>query len=36
LVTLDFHYIEVVYTADAPGKIHRQFLAALPHGRVIG
>jgi hypothetical protein len=36
LVTPDFHYIEVVFTADARGKIHRQFLAALPDGHVIG
>jgi hypothetical protein len=36
LVALEFHYIEVVFTADARGKIHRQFLAALPDLDVVG
>jgi hypothetical protein len=36
LVAPVFHYIEVVFTANARGKIHRQFLAALPDPYVIG
>jgi hypothetical protein len=36
LVALEFHYIEIVFTADARGKIHRHFLAALPDLNVVG
>jgi hypothetical protein len=36
LVAPKFHYVEVVLTANARRKIHRQFLAALPNLNVVG
>jgi hypothetical protein len=36
LVAPSFDYIEVIFTADALGKIHRQFLAPLPDLHVVG
>jgi hypothetical protein len=36
LVAPEFYYIEVVFTADARGKIHRQFFAPLLDLHVIG
>jgi hypothetical protein len=36
LLALEFHYIEVVFTVDARGKIHRQFFAAVPDLDVVG
>jgi hypothetical protein len=35
LIAPEFYYIEVVFTADARGKIHRQFFAALLDLHVI-
>jgi hypothetical protein len=32
----EFRYIEVVFTTDARGKIHRQFVAALLDIHVVG
>jgi len=34
-VALGFDHIEVVFAADARGKIHRQFLTEVPDLRVI-
>jgi hypothetical protein len=31
-----FDYVEVIFTADALGKIYRQFLAPLPDLHVVG
>jgi len=36
LVASEFDHIEVVFTADACGIIHRQLLATLPELQVIG
>jgi hypothetical protein len=36
LVSPGFDYIEVIFTADALCKIHRQFLAPLPDLHVVG
>jgi hypothetical protein len=36
LVAPEFRYIEVVFTTDARGKIHRQFFAALLDIHVVG
>jgi hypothetical protein len=36
LVAPEFRYIEVVFTTDARGKIHRQFVAALLDIHVVG
>jgi len=36
LVGPEFRYIEVVFTTDARGKIHRQFFAALLDIHVVG
>jgi hypothetical protein len=36
LVAPEFRYIEVVFTTDARGKIHRQFFATLLDIHVVG
>jgi hypothetical protein len=36
LVSPEFDHIEVVFTADARGIIHRQLLATMPDLEVIG